>query len=117
MSTCVWCMKLFRQKLTLFGLPDESDTRPVKEEALPEWVCVGESVLIRPSNASGVIAFLGPTQFAPGVWIGVDLDAPTGELNKLCCLKLKFRPLKTLGGEQSFFCTGLTNTLNPALIL
>lgn len=79
-------MRPIQTKLTLFGLPDESDTRPVKEEALPEWVCVGESVLIRPSNASGVIAFLGPTQFAPGVWIGVDLDAPTGELNKLCCL-------------------------------
>ncbi|XP_046672118.1 kinesin-like protein KIF13A isoform X2 [Homalodisca vitripennis] len=58
---------------------DEAEGRPVKEEVVPDWVCVGESVLIRPSNASGVIAFLGPTQFAPGTWIGVDLDAPTGK--------------------------------------
>jgi len=58
---------------------DECDNRPVKEEVVPDWVCVGESVLIRPSNQSGVIAFLGPTQFAPGTWIGVDLDAPTGK--------------------------------------
>lgn len=30
---------------------------------LPEWVVVGESVLIRPYNTSGVISFIGPTHF------------------------------------------------------
>lgn len=30
---------------------------------LPDWVVVGESVLIRPSNTSGVIEFIGPTHF------------------------------------------------------
>lgn len=30
---------------------------------LPDWVIVGESVLIRPSNTSGVIEFIGPTHF------------------------------------------------------
>jgi hypothetical protein len=29
----------------------------------PEWVIVGESVLIRPYNTSGVIGFVGPTNF------------------------------------------------------
>lgn len=29
----------------------------------PEWVIVGESVLIRPYNTSGVIGFVGPTHF------------------------------------------------------
>lgn len=29
----------------------------------PEWVVVGESVLIRPYNTSGVICFVGPTHF------------------------------------------------------
>jgi kinesin family protein 13 len=29
----------------------------------PEWVVVGESVLIRPYNTSGVIGFVGPTHF------------------------------------------------------
>lgn len=39
---------------------------------------IGESVLIRPYNNFGVIAFIGQTEFAPGTWIGVELDAPTG---------------------------------------
>lgn len=29
----------------------------------PDWVVVGESVLIRPYNTSGVIGFVGPTHF------------------------------------------------------
>ncbi|XP_054266606.1 kinesin-like protein KIF13A isoform X4 [Macrosteles quadrilineatus] len=59
---------------------DESELKiTTREEPIPEWVTTGESVLIRPSNTSGVIAFVGPTQFAPGTWIGVDLDAPMGK--------------------------------------
>uniref|UniRef100_A0A8D8LMB0 Kinesin-like protein KIF13A n=1 Tax=Cacopsylla melanoneura TaxID=428564 RepID=A0A8D8LMB0_9HEMI len=46
---------------------------------LPEWVCQGESVLIRPYNTSGVIAYIGPTEFAAGTWIGVELDTATGK--------------------------------------
>lgn len=46
---------------------------------LPEWMTVGESIQVRPYNWSGVISFIGPTQFAPGNWIGVTLDAPTGK--------------------------------------
>lgn len=59
---------------------DEGDTAHTSrtEEPLPDWVCLGESVLIRPSNASGVVAFIGTTHFASGTWVGVDLDAPTG---------------------------------------
>lgn len=61
---------------------DEGDTAHTTsrtEEPLPDWVCLGESVLIRPSNASGVVAFIGTTHFASGTWVGVDLDAPTGK--------------------------------------
>ncbi|KZS16304.1 Kinesin-like protein [Daphnia magna] len=46
---------------------------------LPEWVTVGESILVRPYNWSGIISFIGATQFASGTWIGVTLDAPTGK--------------------------------------
>lgn len=45
----------------------------------PDWVVLGESVLIRPYNSSGVIAYIGGTDFSGGTWIGVELDAPTGE--------------------------------------
>lgn len=49
------------------------------ELVLPEWLVVGESVLIRPYNTSGVIRFVGTTEFQPGAWIGVELDTPTGK--------------------------------------
>ena len=35
---------------------------------------MGESIQLRPSNQSGVVAYLGATQFAPGLWVGVELD-------------------------------------------
>jgi dynactin 1 len=40
---------------------------------------VGESILLRQTNYSGTIGFVGTTDFASGVWIGVALDAPLGE--------------------------------------
>ncbi|XP_070134106.1 kinesin-like protein KIF13A isoform X3 [Drosophila bipectinata] len=49
------------------------------EITVPEWIVVGESVLIRPYNTSGVIRFVGVTEFQPGAWIGVELDTPTGK--------------------------------------
>lgn len=52
------------------------------ETLLPDWVVVGESVLVRPYSYSGAIAYVGPTEFASGTWIGVELDAPTGANKK-----------------------------------
>ena len=49
------------------------------ETPLPDWVVIGESVLVRPYSYSGVIAYVGPTEFASGTWIGIELDAPTGK--------------------------------------
>ncbi|XP_017472361.1 PREDICTED: kinesin-like protein KIF13B [Rhagoletis zephyria] len=49
------------------------------EASLPDWVLVGESVLIRPYNTSGVISYIGTTHFQAGTWIGVELDTPTGK--------------------------------------
>uniref|UniRef100_A0A0A9YWA2 Kinesin-like protein KIF13A n=1 Tax=Lygus hesperus TaxID=30085 RepID=A0A0A9YWA2_LYGHE len=58
----------------------EDENEPVvKETPIPEWVCLGESVQIRPYNSTGVIAYIGPTEFASGTWVGVDLDAPIGK--------------------------------------
>lgn len=35
----------------------------LKHADIPEWVIVGESVLIRPYNSSGIISFVGTTHF------------------------------------------------------
>ncbi|XP_046384192.1 kinesin-like protein KIF13A isoform X3 [Ischnura elegans] len=59
--------------------PDLTSSSTALTSSLPEWVVLGESVLIRPYNSSGVVAYIGPTHFAGGLWIGVQLDAPTGK--------------------------------------
>lgn len=41
---------------------------------------LGESVLIRPYSSSGVVAYIGETEFANGTWIGIELDAPKGKI-------------------------------------
>ncbi|KAK7063154.1 Kinesin-like protein kif13b [Halocaridina rubra] len=46
---------------------------------LPEWCELGESIQIRPYNYSGVIAYIGHTEFATGTWVGVELDVPMGK--------------------------------------
>jgi dynactin complex subunit len=38
-----------------------------------DWCEVGESVQVRPSNQTGVIAYVGTTAFAEGLWVGVEL--------------------------------------------
>ncbi|XP_064103663.1 kinesin-like protein KIF13A isoform X4 [Macrobrachium nipponense] len=46
---------------------------------LPDWCEVGESIQIRPYNYSGVISYIGHTEFAAGTWVGVELDVPMGK--------------------------------------
>ncbi|KAF9413378.1 hypothetical protein HW555_008360 [Spodoptera exigua] len=55
------------------------DEEPSECGVVQAWMCVGESVQLRLSSSTGVIAYAGPTHFAPGTWIGIELDAPTGE--------------------------------------
>lgn len=57
---------------------DDADHYELKAD-LPDWITIGESVLIRPYNSSGVIAYIGGTEFSGGTWIGVELDAPKGK--------------------------------------
>ena len=57
-----------------------------------DWMVVGESVQVRPSNLSGIIRFVGSTDFAPGTWIGIELDTSQGKNNG------------TVAGVQYFDC-------------
>lgn len=57
---------------------DAIDVSSTLEWTAPSWLVVGESVMISPYNKTGAVAFLGRTQFSPGLWVGVELDTPTG---------------------------------------
>ncbi|XP_067139830.1 kinesin-like protein KIF13A isoform X3 [Centruroides vittatus] len=56
-----------------------NDLQQAIEMSLPSWIILGESVMISPYNKLGVVAYIGPTEFAPGAWIGIELDTPTGK--------------------------------------
>ncbi|KAI4884685.1 hypothetical protein NFI96_020385, partial [Prochilodus magdalenae] len=56
-----------------------SDTDEVHEEGpIPDWLKVDEYVTVG-SNKNGTVRYIGPTDFADGVWVGVELDVPAGK--------------------------------------
>lgn len=61
-----------------------ADLNRLTEGAVPAWVVTGVSVNVLSSNPSisqkpGTIAFVGPTEFAPGIWVGVELENAEGK--------------------------------------
>ncbi|XP_077522240.1 kinesin heavy chain 73 isoform X2 [Amblyomma americanum] len=81
------------ENLSANAASDEAlDVSSTADWTAPAWLVLGESVMISPYNKTGVVAFLGPTQFSPGLWVGVELDTPTG------------RNDGTVGGVRYFEC-------------
>ncbi|KAH6926862.1 hypothetical protein HPB50_022631 [Hyalomma asiaticum] len=81
------------ENLSASTASDEAlDTSSTADWTAPAWLVIGESVMISPYNKTGVVSFLGPTQFSPGLWVGVELDTPTG------------RNDGTVGGVRYFEC-------------
>ncbi|XP_077537872.1 kinesin heavy chain 73 isoform X2 [Haemaphysalis longicornis] len=67
------------ENLSASTASDEAlDVSSAADWTAPAWLVLGESVMISPYNKTGVVSFLGPTQFSPGLWVGVELDTPTG---------------------------------------
>ncbi|XP_063616428.1 kinesin-like protein KIF13A [Cydia splendana] len=71
---------------TLHDTPASSTERIGDDESsetllhtAPDWLTVGESVSLRLSSSTGVVAYVGPAHFAHGLWVGLELDAPTGK--------------------------------------
>ncbi|XP_045888935.1 kinesin-like protein KIF13B isoform X2 [Micropterus dolomieu] len=48
------------------------------DNVLPDWLTEGAYVTVG-SNKAGTVRYVGMTQFAEGVWVGVELDTPVGK--------------------------------------
>lgn len=73
--------------------PGKLDVSSDSEEAteVPEWLREGEPVTVG-AHKTGVVRYVGPTDFQEGTWVGVELDLPAGK-NDGC-----------IGGRQYFHC-------------
>lgn len=61
---------------TLGRLEVSSDSEEASE--VPEWLREGEYVVVG-TNKTGIVRYIGPTDFQEGTWIGVELDLPSGK--------------------------------------
>ncbi|KAK7907344.1 hypothetical protein WMY93_015956 [Mugilogobius chulae] len=58
---------------------------------LPEWLKEGEFVTVG-TNKHGTVRYVGPTDFAEGTWVGVELEVPAGKNDG------------SVGGKHYFHC-------------
>lgn len=66
------------ESLEIISDPEEGDAAGT---VLPDWLKEGEFVTVG-TNKSGTVRFVGPTDFAEGIWVGVELEAPAGKQTK-----------------------------------
>lgn len=61
------------ERLEIFVDDDERN----HDDNLPDWLREGAYVTVG-GNKAGTVRYVGVTQFAEGVWVGVELDTPVG---------------------------------------
>uniref|UniRef100_A0A8C3GEK8 Kinesin family member 13B n=1 Tax=Cairina moschata TaxID=8855 RepID=A0A8C3GEK8_CAIMO len=74
------------EKKKLEMISDSEDANEV-----PEWLKEGEYVTVG-ANKTGIVRYVGPTDFQEGTWVGVELDLPSGKNDG------------SIGGKQYFRC-------------
>lgn len=72
-----------------------SDSEEASE--VPEWLKEGLYVAVG-TNKTGVVRYIGPTDFQEGTWVGVELDLPSGECWGVGCRGFR------LGGTSRSGC-------------
>lgn len=68
------------ESLEIISDSEEGDAANSTE--LPEWLKEGEFVTVG-TNKNGTVRYVGPADFAPGIWVGVELEVPAGESTEL----------------------------------
>lgn len=76
-SSCGTGPNLSVPKESLEIISDTEDGDTAASAVLPEWLKEGEFVSVG-ANKSGTVRYLGPTEFAEGTWVGVELEVPAG---------------------------------------
>uniref|UniRef100_A0A668AP13 Kinesin family member 13B n=1 Tax=Myripristis murdjan TaxID=586833 RepID=A0A668AP13_9TELE len=61
------------------------------DNELPDWLIEGAYVTVG-TNKAGIVRYVGTTEFAEGVWVGVELETPAGKNDG------------SVGGRQYFHC-------------
>ncbi|XP_074471910.1 kinesin-like protein KIF13B isoform X3 [Sebastes fasciatus] len=75
------------ESLEIISDSEEGDATAV----LPDWLKEGEFVTVG-NNKSGTVRYVGPTDFAQGTWVGVELEVPAGKNDG------------SVGGKHYFHC-------------
>ncbi|XP_041815196.1 kinesin-like protein KIF13B isoform X2 [Chelmon rostratus] len=72
-------------------ISDSEEGDAAATTVLPDWLKEGEFVTVG-TNKSGTVRYVGPTDFAEGTWVGVELEVPAGKNDG------------SVGGKQYFHC-------------
>ncbi|XP_020487128.2 kinesin-like protein KIF13B isoform X1 [Labrus bergylta] len=82
-------LSLPMENLEIISDSEEGDA--AANAILPDWLKEGEFVTVG-TNKSGTIRYVGPTDFAKGTWVGVELEVPAGKNDG------------SVGGKHYFHC-------------
>lgn len=76
---------------SLESISDLEEGDEATSHVLPSWLKEGEFVTVG-TNKSGTVRYIGPTDFAEGTWVGVELEVPAGKNDG------------SVGGKHYFHC-------------
>ncbi|XP_038164494.1 kinesin-like protein KIF13B isoform X1 [Cyprinodon tularosa] len=76
---------------SLESISDLEEGDEAASSVLPDWLKEGAFVTVG-TNKSGTVRYVGPTDFADGTWVGVELEVPAGKNDG------------SVGGKHYFHC-------------